>query len=680
MFTGRNHHSVNMASITELATSSPGHTSVRPDSAATIAQILQLNGYNTAAFGKWHQTPVWETSASGPFNHWPTGEGFDKFYGFMGGETNQWNPALIDGTTPIDPPNNPTYHFSEDMITQAINWVRSQHALTPDKPFFFYLPFGATHAPHHVPNAWRDRYRGTFDHGWDQQREQTLARQKELGIVPQDCKLTKRHDDIPAWDTLTDDERTVAAHLMETYAGFAEHTDYQVERFVSALSDMGVRDNTLIFYILGDNGASGEGGLQGTLNEVAAFNGFHDTTQNILSHLDEMGGPMAYNHYPVGWAHAMDCPYQWTKQVASHWGGTRNGLIVHWPRGIPVRKQIRHQWHHVIDITPTILETAGLPHPVMVNGVHQQPMEGVSFAYTFTDEQAPDRHTTQYFEMFGNRGIYHEGWSACTKHATPWELAALPAFDDDVWELYTPDDWSQAHNVAKQYPEKLHELQQLFLIEAAKYQVFPLEDRRAELFNSDIAGRPDLLAGRKSMTLYPGMTNLNENTVPNVKNKSFAVSAEVVIPQGRLSGAIIAQGGRFAGWCLYCKAGVLAYCHNWLGRARYYVRANQPLPPGRHTVRFEFHYDGGGVGKGGTGTLYVNDQQMGQGRIDQTVPFIFSADDFMDIGKDTGTPVTEDYETPQGYFTGEIAWVRIDLGMDVYEDAAGQVQAVEARA
>jgi hypothetical protein len=357
-------------------------------------------------------------------------------------------------------------------------------------------------------------------------------------------------------------------------------------------------------------------------------------------------------------------------------------MIVHWPKGIQARKEIRHQWHHVIDIVPTILEAARLPQPVMVNGVRQQPIEGVSFAYTFADAHAPDRHTTQYFEMIGNRGIYHEGWSACTKHATSWELAgvALPAFEDDVWELYMPGDWSQAHNVAKQHPEKLRELQQLFLIEAAKYQVFPLDDRRAERFNSDIAGRPDLQAGRRSMTLYPGMTHLNENTVPNLKDKSFAVSAEVVVPQGGASGAIIAQGGRFGGWCLYCKAGVLAYCHNWVGRAHYYVRANQPLTPGRHTLRFEFHYDGGGVGKGGAGTLFVNDQQVGQGRIDQTVPFLFSSDDFMDIGMDTGAPVTEDYETAQGRFTGEIAWVRLDLGGDVHEDAAGKVQAVAARA
>lgn len=682
LLTGRNHHSVNMAGITEIATSTPGYTSVRPDSAAPLAQILELNGYNTAAFGKWHQTPVWETSASGPFHHWPTGEGFEKFYGFVGGETNQWDPALIDGTTPIEPPDDPTYHFSEDMTTQAINWMHSQHALTPDKPFFVYLSFGAVHAPHHVANEWRNRYRGKFDQGWDQQREQTLARQKELGVVPQDCALTKRHDEIAAWDTLTDDDRTVAARLMETYAGFAEHTDYQVERFVNTLSDMGVRDNTLIFYILGDNGASGEGGLQGTFNEIAALNGIPDTTQNILVHLDEIGGPMAYNHYPVGWAHAMDCPYQWTKQIASHWGGTRNGMIVNWPQGIQARKEIRHQWHHVIDIVPTILEAARLPQPIMVNGARQQPMEGVSLAYTFADEHASDRHATQYFEMFGNRGIYHEGWSACTKHATPWELTGvtLPTFDDDIWELYRPDDWSQAHNVATQHPEKLHELQQLFLIEAAKYQVFPLDDRRAERFNSEIAGRPDLLAGRRSMTLYPGMTHLNENTVLNVKNKSFAVSAEVVIAQGGASGVIIAQGGRFAGWCLYCKAGVLTYCYNWVGRAWYYVRANQPLPSGRHTVRFEFHYDGGGVGKGGTGTLLVNDQQVGQGRIDHTAPFLFSADDFMDIGKDTGAPVSEDYETPQGGFTGEIAWVRLDLGGDIQEDTTGKVQAIAARA
>jgi arylsulfatase A-like enzyme len=551
MLTGRNHHSVNMGSISELATSFRGYSSVRPDSAATIAQTLKLNGYNTAAFGKMHQTPVWETSASGPFDRWPVGDGFERFYGFLGGETNQWEPTLFEGTTPVPPPTDPDYHFSEDITTRAIAFVREQKAMTPDKPFFLYLSFGAVHAPHHVPKPWIEKYRGKFDKGWDAQREQTFARQKELGVIPQDCALTERPKEIAAWNTLSADQKTVATRLMEIYAGFAEQTDAEVGRMVDALQSMGVLDNTLFLYILGDNGASAEGGPDGSFNEISIFNGVTETADEILPHLDELGGPMAYNHYPVGWAHAMDCPYQWTKQVASHWGGTRNGMIVHWPAGIKAKGEIRNQWCHVIDIAPTLLEAAKLPPPEFVDGIQQQPIEGVSIAYSFDDANAAERHTTQYFEMFCNRGIYHDGWTACTRHSTPWLVtAALPKFEDDVWELFAPDDWSQARNIAAENPGKLKELQQLFLIEGAKYNVFPLDDRRVERFNPEIAGRPDLLVGRTSMTLYPGMSHMNENTVLNVKNKSYVLTAEVTVPNDTASGAIIVQGGRFAGWCL----------------------------------------------------------------------------------------------------------------------------------
>ena len=534
----------------------------------------------------------------------------------------------------------------------------------------------------------RDRVRGfieelvdgKFDNGWDQQREATFARQKQLGVIPADCELTARPQEIAAWDTLSADQKTVGARLMEIYAAFAEHTDAQVGRVVDALGDMGALDSTLFLYILGDNGASAEGGLDGAFNEISAFNGVAETAAQILPHLDELGGPMAYNHYPVGWAHAMNCPYQWTKQVASHWGGTRNGLVVHWPAGIKAKGEIRHQWGHVIDIVPTLLEAARIPPPEFVDGIQQQPMEGSSIAYSYGDANAAERHTTQYFEMFGNRGIYSEGWTACTKHSTPWLLVGkLPSFQDDVWELYAPNDWSQSRNIAAENPNKLRELQQLFLIEGAKYNVFPLDDRRAERLNSDLAGRPDLLAGRTSMTLYPGMSHMNENTVLNIKNKSYAITVRITVPNDTASGCIIAQGGRFAGWCLYLKSGVPAHCYNFLGFEHIYARGAQPLAIGTHTLRYEFVYDGGGVAKGGNGTLLVDGQKVGQARLERTIPFLFSADDFTDIGKDFGAPVTEDYDTPHGQFTGDVAWVRLDIGKDAFQDAAGMEEALAGR-
>ncbi|HMF19330.1 MAG TPA: arylsulfatase [Gemmataceae bacterium] len=679
MLTGRNHHSVNMAAITEIATGFPGYTSVRPDSAATIAQILRFNGYNTAVFGKMHQTPVWETSASGPFDRWPTGDGFERFYGFIGGETNQWQPTLFDGTERVPTPGEPGYHFSEDITARVIAYMREQKAMTPDKPFFVHLAFGATHALFHVPKPYMDKYRGKFDQGWDQQRDQTFARQKQLGVIPQNAQLTKRPEEIPAWDSMSADQKRVAARLMETYAGFAEHTDLQVGRIVDALRAIGTLDNTLFLYIFGDNGASGEGGPEGALNELAALNGIVQSAADILPHLDEIGGPMTYCHYPVGWAHAMNTPYQWTKQVASHWGGTRNGMIAHWPAGIKAKGELRHQWCHVIDVVPTVLEATKVLAPAFVAGIQQQAIEGTSFAYSFDDPKAAERHTTQYFEMFGNRGLYHDGWSACTKHSTPWLMTAqLPKFDDDVWELYAPEDWTQANNIAAQNPAKLKELQQLFLLEGAKYNVFPLDDRSAERFVPSIAGRPDLLAGRTSQTLYPGMTHLNENTVLDIKNRSHAVTAEITVPDAKASGAIIAQGGRFGGWALFLRSGVPAHCYNFLGFERVYARATQPLTQGKHTVRYEFKYDGGGVGKGGAGTLFVHGQQVGEARLSRTVPFLFSADG-TDIGIDNGSPVTEEYETPFGRFTGEISWVRIDLDKDVFEDAAGEEQALAGR-
>ena len=670
LLTGRNHHSVGMGGITEMATSAPGYSSVRPNTKAPVAETLRLNGYSTAQFGKCHEVPVWQTSPAGPFDAWPTGGGgFEHFYGFLGGETNQYDPALYDGTTPVDAPRTVEegYHLTEDLTDRAIMWVRQQKTLTSDKPFFCYFVPGACHAPHHVPPEWADQYRGHFDQGWDAIREEILARQKELGVVPADAELTARHEEIPAWDEIDPRLRPVLARQMEIYAGFLTHTDHHIGRLVDALEELGILDDTLIYLIIGDNGASAEGGLNGTFNEMLIFNAMADveTPEFMAERIDRFGTPEAYNHYAVGWAHAMDTPYQWTKQVASHWGGTRNGTIVHWPRGISATGQQRHQFTHVIDVAPTILEAAGIPEPTMVNGVQQSLMEGTSMLYTFNDAHAPERHDHQYFEMFGNRGIYHRGWSAVTKHRTPWIVGPgqdLP-FDDDVWELYDgATDPTQAHDLAAQMPDKLHHLQRLWLIEAARYNVLPLDDRVLERVSSDLAGRPELITG-ETQTLYRGMGRLTENSLINVKNKSFSITAEVTAPETpALSGVILCQGGSFGGWVLYAKQGRATFAYNLCALEVTQVEADRPLPAGRHQVRVEFAYDGGGLGKGGAVSLYYDGEPAGGGRLEHTLPFLFSADETADVGLDSGTPVAPDYDSPNGRFNGDIHWVQVDIG------------------
>jgi len=672
LLSGRNHHAVGMGGITEIATSAPGYNSLRPKSAAPLAEVLKLNGYSTAQFGKCHEVPVWQTSPMGPFDNWPSpGGGFEHFYGFIGGETNQYAPAIYQDTVPVEPSKTPEegYHFTEDMTEHAIDWVRQQKALMADKPFFVYFAPGATHAPHHVPAEWSARYKGRFDQGWDALREETFARQKELGVIPQDAELTARPAEIPAWDDMPEDLKPVLARQMEIYAGFLEHTDHHVGRFLDALQDLEILDDTLVYYIIGDNGASAEGDLHGCFNELINLNGANalQTTEFMASRIDKFGTPEAYNHYAVGWAHAMDTPYQWTKQVASHWGGTRNGTIVHWPRGIQAKGGIRHQFHHVIDVAPTVLEVAGLPQPTMVNSVQQIPLQGTSMAYSFDDADAADRHTTQYFEMFCNRGIYHQGWTAVTRHSTPWDpTSPLPAFADDVWELYGPEDWTQAHDLAAEQPEKLAELQRLFLLEASKYNVFPLDDRRVERFNPDLAGRPQLIRGR-SQLLFGGMGRLSENSVVNIKNKSHAVTAQVLVPEAGADGVIVSQGGAFGGWALYAGGGRPAYCYNLFGLQRFKVYGDQPIPAGEHQVRAEFAYDGGGLGKGGTVTLYVDGAKAGEGRVEATVPMVFSADETTDVGSDSATPVSDDYGPKTSAFTGRVRWVQIDLEVDDHD-------------
>jgi len=684
LLTGRNHHTVGMGGITEIATGSPGYSSVLPKSCSPIARTLKLNGYATAQFGKCHEVPVWETSSAGPFDSWPTGGGgFEYFYGFIGGEAHQWYPSLYEGTRPVEVKKTPEegYHLMPDMTEKAIDWIGQQKVLMPDKPFFVYFAPGATHAPHHVPKEWADKYKGKFDQGWDKLREETFAQQKKLGVIPADCELTKRHPEIPAWDEMPAQMKPVLIRQMEIYAGFMEYTDHYVGLLLDSLRTTGLLDDTLVFLIIGDNGASAEGTLNGTYNEMINFNGAAalETPEFLMERLDKLGGPESYNHYAVGWAHAMDTPYQWTKQVASHWGGTRNGTIVHWPKRIKAKGELRWQFHHVIDVAPTILEAAGLPEPLSVNGIQQKPIEGVSMMYTFNDPKAPDRHETQYFEMFGNRGIYHKGWTAVTKHKTPWILIGEKTvpFDDDNWELYdTTKDWSQANDLAKQMPEKLHELQRMWLIEATRYNVLPLDDRTAERMDPDTAGRPVLIKGNTQL-LFGSMGRLSENSIINIKNKSHSVTALIEVPQSGAEGVIIAQGGNIGGWSLYVKDGKLKYCYNLLGIQYYYVEGQAAIPPGKHEVRMDFKYAGGGLGKGGKVSLFINGKKDGDGTVAATAPMVFSADDGCDVGEDTGAPVSHDYGPRGNAFTGRVKGVQIAIAAAA-EDADHMISPEDA--
>jgi len=662
LLSGRNHHMNNMGSITETATAFPGNTGQRPNNVAPLAEMLRLNGYSTAMFGKDHETATWEASVSGPTDRWPTRSGFDRFYGFIGGETNQWAPLLYSDMTPVELPDDPDYHFMTDMTDKAIDWVNFQQSLTPDKPFFIYFAPGATHAPHHVPKSWIAKYKGKFDQGWDKLREVTLARQIALGLVPAGTKLAPKPADIKDWDTLSADEKRLFARQMEVYAGYGEYADAEIGRLIDSIRSMGELDNTLVFYIVGDNGTSAEGGMNGLFNEYTYFNGVPESVPDMLKYLDAWGDPTTYPHMAAGWAVAGDTPFAWTKQVASDFGGTRNGMVVHWPKRIAAKGEVRTQFSHVIDIAPTVLEAASLPEPKSVNGTVQVPIQGTSIVYTFDDAKAPSRHTTQYFEMFGNRAIYHDGWMARVVHKYPWGAQPLARLADDQWELYdTRGDFSLANDVAAANPDKLKELQALFLKEAIANRVLPMDDRVIERANAAIAGRPDLMEGRTSLTLHSGMKDMSENVFLNVKNKSVTIVADVEVPAGGGEGVILAQGGRFGGWSLYLKDGKPTYAYNYLGLQRSAVAAQDPLPAGKSTVRFEFAYDGGGLGKGGVGTLYVDDKQVGTSRIPVTQAMIYSADETADVGIDGATPVVEDYSTPRGKFSGTIDKVTVSV-------------------
>ncbi len=662
---GRNHHVNNMGGISETGTSFPGNTGQIPNEVAPLAEMLRLNGFATGAFGKWHETSAWEASMAGPFDRWPHHQGFDKFYGFIGGETNHWAPFIYDGTHQVELPADPNYHFLTDMTDQTVAWIRQQKAMTPDRPFFAYYAPGAVHAPHHVPADWIAKWKGKFDGGWDAMREQILARQIELGVVPKGTKLAPKPDAIPAWDTLTADEKQLFTRQAETFAAFLDMTDYSVGRVIDAIEQTGQLDNTLVILIYGDNGTSAEGGRNGMFNENTYFNGVVQTLPDMLKHIDQWGGPQTYPHMSAGWAVMFDTPYTWTKQVCSDPGGTKVGMAVKWPAGIKAKGGLRTQFHHVIDIAPTILEAAKLPEPKVVNGVKQRPMDGVSMAYTFEDAAAKERHTTQYFEMFGNRAIYHEGWFARVIHKAPWEAKPRRALDDDsAWELYdTTKDFSLVNNLASTQPEKLAQMKKLFLSEAERNFALPIDDRTFERFNAALVGRPDLMGKRTSLTLAEGMTGIAENAFLNVKNKSKTITAEIEVAEGTVAnGTVIVQGGRFGGWSLYVKDGIPGYHYNFLGLQQFEIVSTEKLPVGKSTLRFEFAYEGGGLGKGGTGTLFINDKKVGEGKIAMTQPMMFSGDETADVGIDLATPVVEAIGSEhQSKFTGHIPKLTIEV-------------------
>ncbi|MFV0358369.1 arylsulfatase [Tropicimonas sp.] len=666
LLTGRNHHEVGFGTITELSTGFPGYNSLWPRSTASIAEMLKDNGYSTAGFGKWHNTPDWETSPIGPFDHWPTNLGFEYWYGFHGGETSQWEPQLFRGTTPVEPGKRPEdgYNLNVDLADDAIDWINRQQSISPDKPFFVYFATGATHAPLHAPRNWIDRFSGQFDQGWDKVREETLDRQKKLGLVPGNTVLTPRPKEIDSWDTLDADARRLFARHQEVFAGFLAQTDHEVGRLIDAIHALPDSDNTLIFLIAGDNGPSPEGSPTGTLNNIMTQNGIPDTVEGQLPSIDEIGGPEHENHYPVGWAWAGSSPFQWMKRVPSHFGGTRNGMIVSWPANISDNGGIRTQFHHVVDIAPTILAAAGLKEPKVVNGTGQTPIEGVSMNYTFADANAPGTRHTQYFETGGHRAIYHDGWVAASFHGVPWLLTGSVGFDNNPWTLYNiEEDFSQSRDLAAENPEKLEELKKLFDEEAARNQVFPLDDRFAERARNP--ERPSFIRGKTSFSYSSGTVRIPEGNAPPIYQASHVITAEIEVPEGGAEGVIVAEGGASGGYSLFLEKGVPVYEYNFFGQETYRVAGNEALAPGRHTIVLDYRQSPFEAGKdvtGGPATLSVDGAEVATGDIGKVVPVRFSATEKLDIGTDLGATVSKSYRDRAPFaFTGTIGKVSFDM-------------------
>lgn len=658
LLTGYNHHSNNMGVITELASTYPGYSSVRPQTITPLAEVLRQNGFNTAQFGKSHEVPPWEISAAGPQDRWPAHSGFEKFYGFLGGETNQWAPLIYDGVTIVETPDDPDYHFTTDMTNQAISWMRFTHALAPEKPFFMYYAPGATHAPHHAPKAFIEKYKGRFDQGWDKLRDETFARQKEMGIIPASTQLAPKPKEIKEWDALSADEKKLFSRQMEVYAGFAEHTDYEIGRMIAALEETGEMDNTIIIFIAGDNGSSAEGQMNGMYSEMTYFNQVPETVPDMLTHYDEWGSESTYPHFAAGWAVAQDVPFTWTKQVASDFGGTRNGMVIHWPAGIKAKGEMRSQFSHIIDIAPTVYEITGVPAPKTVNGIPQDPVEGTSFAYSFNESGAAEKHTVQYFEMFGNRAVYQDGWFARTIHKAPYLPGPYATFQEDKWELFnTNEDFSLANNLAEGNAEKLKAMQDLFMAEAEKYHALPLDDRTFERMSATAMGRPSIMEGRTSVTYGEGMIGMGVDVFIDLRSTGYTMTADVEVGANG-NGVIVCQGGRFGGLSFYVKNGKPAFTYNYLGMESTDIIATQAMKPGRHTVVYDFAYDGGGPGKGGVGTITVDGTKVGEGRLAKTQPGVFSVDDLADVGVDDGTQVA-DYG-PSSKFNGKLHKVKIE--------------------
>ncbi|NVK41930.1 MAG: arylsulfatase [Oceanospirillaceae bacterium] len=666
LLTGRNHHQSGFGTITELSTGYPGYNSIWPRSTGTIAEILKDHGYSTAAFGKWHNTPDWETSPMGPFDHWPTGLGFEYWYGFQGGETSQWDPQLFRNTTPVEPELRPEdgYNLNVDLVDDAISWIDRQNSIAPDKPFFIYFAPGAVHAPLHVSKDWIEKFSGQFDQGWDAVREETIARQKKLGVVPENTELTPRPEEIEAWDSLSADAKRLYARHQEVFAGFVAQTDHEIGRLVEKVQAMPEADNTLIILIAGDNGPSAEGSVTGTLNNMMTQNGIPDTIEGQLPEIDEIGGPAHENHYPVGWAWAGSSPFQWMKRVPSHFGGTRNGMIVSWPAKISDGGGIRTQFHHVVDIAPTILEATGIPEPKVVNGTEQTPMAGVSMEYSFDDAKAPGTRHTQYFETGGHRALYHDGWVAASFHGAPWVLTGSVGFDNNTWELYNIDeDFSEAHDLAAENPEKLAELQALFDEEAKRFQVYPLDDRFAERATNP--ERPSVTRGRTSFTYAPGTVRVPEGSAAPVYQRSHRITAEIEVPEGGASGVLIANGGSAAGYTLYLEDGIPVYEFNFFGKERYRVAGKTPLAPGSHSLSMVYEqlpFEPMKEVTGGTATLLVDGNEIASGDIKKVAPARFSATETQDIGMDLGATVSRAYEDEAPFaFTGTIKQVTVEL-------------------
>jgi arylsulfatase len=651
LISGRNHHNVNSGMITEFATGFDGYNSLVPKSAASIGEILKGNGWNTSWWGKMHNVPDWKSSMAGPFDLWPTGLGFEYFYGFLGGDANQWRPALYENTTPIEPyQDNPDYILDKDLADKAINYINKQNSLAPDKPFFLYYCTGTAHAPHHAPKEWIDKYKGKFDKGWDAQREETIARQKEMGVIPENTKLTQRPVGIPAWETLSADQKKIYARFMEAYAGALSYADYNIGRVLDAVEKTGEMDNTIIIYIQGDNGSSAEGTINGTTNEAAtAANGVQEDISFLMTQYEKIGSVETYNHFSYAWAHAMNTPFQWTKQVASHFGGTRNGLVISYPKIIKGKDGLRSQFHHVTDIVPTILEICGLPAPIRVNGVDQKPMDGVSMVYSFGDANAPSTRTTQYFELSGNRAVYHNGWVACTTpFRLPWQtLGGSSEYPsrDFKWELYNvKDDFSEADNLASANPEKLKELQALFYEEAKKNNVLPLDASFVE--RADPTIRPGLTKGRTKFEYYEGAVRIPEGSAPTFRNQSWSITAEV---DGGNNGVLATIGGYYGGLALLVKNGKPTFIYRLSNQPQHMtlVQGSQILAKGVHTIKVDFNYDGGGHGKGAHVILSVDGKPVGEGKIENTVAIRFSLDETFDVGEDTGTPLDfKTYDVP----------------------------------